>query len=152
MPCLLSSLFSCPAYSLCFERSTGPPGLPCIHYVKHAMVSDPGEAGITLPLTVMPVLTSTFITVLSFPTRQFHGSIPSTLRLTAYLLLKILCYHRASKDSLPGGWPTFRAGFTPAEIHDLARPQNRSVPFLRFSPDVPACSTRLLLIWEEHKA
>jgi len=95
------------------------------------MVSAPGEADISLPLTVIPVLTSTSITVLSFPTRQFRGSIPSTLRLTAYLLLKILCYHRASKDSLLVGWSTFRAGFTPAEIHDLARPHNKSVPFSR---------------------
>jgi len=27
-----------------------------------------------------------------------------------YLTLKTLCYHRVSKDSLPGGWPTFQGG------------------------------------------
>ena len=59
VPHLSSSLFSCPAYSLCSERDTGPPGLPCNHNVRHAMVSDPEEAGITLPLTAVPVLTST---------------------------------------------------------------------------------------------
>ncbi len=83
---LPSSLFSCSAYSLCSERNSGPPGLPCIHNVRHAMVSDPEETVITLPLAVIPVLTSTFITVWSFPTRKFRGSIPSTLWLTAYLL------------------------------------------------------------------
>ena len=46
VPHLPFSLFSCPAYSLCSERSTGPPGLPCNHDVKHAMVSDPEEADI----------------------------------------------------------------------------------------------------------
>ena len=46
VPHLPSFFFSCPAYSLCSERSTGPPGLPCNHDVKHAMVSDPEEADI----------------------------------------------------------------------------------------------------------
>ena len=50
------------------------------------MVSDPEEADIPLPLAAMPVLTSTTITVSSFPTRQLRGSIPSPLRITAYLL------------------------------------------------------------------
>jgi len=49
------------------------------------MVSDPGEVSIALPLAAMPMLTSTILTVLSFPTRQLRGSIPSTFRLTAYL-------------------------------------------------------------------
>lgn len=73
-------------HTLCFERGAGPPGLPCNHNVKHAMVSDPEEADITLPLAAMTVLTSTSITVSSFPTRQLRGSIPSTFRLMAYLL------------------------------------------------------------------
>src|SRR3972149_6383310 len=67
VPHLPSSLFSCPAYSLCCKRDTGPPGLPCNHNVKHAMVSDPEEAGFTLPFAVMPMLTSTSITVSPFP-------------------------------------------------------------------------------------
>ena len=81
----------------------------------------------------IPVLTSTFITVSSFPTRRLRGSIPSTFRLTAYLLavlrLKLdvtiqpprTCYLVADLPS--------RAGFSPAWLHDLARPHNKSVPF-----------------------
>jgi len=42
-----------------FEGGTGPPGLPCNPDVRHAMVSDPGEANIALPIAVMSVLTST---------------------------------------------------------------------------------------------
>ena len=63
---------------------------------------------------------------LNFPSR-------STFRFTACLLailrLKTLCYHKASKDSLPGGCPTFRGGFTPAEIHDLAWPHSTFFQF-----------------------
>jgi len=82
------------------------------------MVSDPEEAGITLPLAAMPVLTSTPNTVSSFLLRQLRGSIPSTLRLTAYLLAVLrlksdvttrpprTCY---PVDGLPSG-----AGFPPA--------------------------------------
>ena len=43
----------------CSERGTGSPGLPCNPDVRHAMVSDPGEAAINLPLALMSVLTST---------------------------------------------------------------------------------------------
>src|SRR3990172_7072346 len=132
VPHLPSSLFSCPAYSLCCERNTGPPGLPCNHNVKHAMVSDPEEAGITLPFAAMPVLTSTPNTVSSFPTRQLRGSIPSTLRLTAYLLAVLRLKSdvttrpprtRYPVDGLPSG-----AGFSPAGLRDLARPHIRTVP------------------------
>jgi len=82
------------------------------------MVSDPGEAGTTLPLAAMPMLTSTFLTVLSFPTQQLRGSIPSTFRLTAYLLAALRLKSdvttkpprtRYPVDGLPSG-----AGFTPA--------------------------------------
>ncbi len=99
------------------------------------MVSDPEEAAITLPLAVIPVLTSTFITVWSFPTRQFRGSIPSTLWLTAYLLavlrLKLYVTIEPPKTCYPVVGLPSEAGFTPAEIHDLARPHNKSVPFSR---------------------
>jgi len=50
------------------------------------MVSDPGEANISLPLAVMSMLTSAILTALSFSPRHFRGSIPSAFRLTAYLL------------------------------------------------------------------
>ena len=83
---LPSSLFSCSAYSRLLERSTGPPGLPCNPDVKHAMVSDPGDAVINLTLALMPVLTSTSSTVSSFPSRHLRGSIPSPFRITACLL------------------------------------------------------------------
>ena len=50
------------------------------------MVSDPGEVSIALPLAALHMLTSTGLTVLSFPTMLFRGSFPSSFRLTAYLL------------------------------------------------------------------
>jgi hypothetical protein len=125
MPHLPSSLFGCPAYSL-FERNTGPPGLPCNHNVKHAMVSDPEEAGIALPFAAIPVLTSTILKVSSFPTRQLRGSIPSTLRLTAYLLavlrLKLYVTMQPPRTCYPVVGRPSGAGFTPAGLHDLARP------------------------------
>jgi len=133
-PHLPFSLFSCPAYSLYFERNTGPPGLPCNHNVRHAMVSDPEEAGITLPISVISVLTSTSCTVSSFPTRQLRGSIPSSFRLTAYLLAVLRLKPdvttrpprtRYPVDGLPSG-----AGFPPAGLRDLARPHiGRCPPF-----------------------
>src|SRR3972149_1066761 len=75
------------------KESTGPPGCPCNPNVRHAMVSDPGEANIVLPLTPMLVLTSTSIKVLSFSSRHLRGSIPSTFRLTAYLLAVLRLKH-----------------------------------------------------------
>ena len=86
VPHLPFSLFSCPAYSLYSERDTGSPGLPCNHNVRHAMVSDPGEVCGALPLAASHMLTSTVLTVLSFPTKTLRGSFPSSFRLTAYLL------------------------------------------------------------------
>jgi hypothetical protein len=134
VPHMPSSLFSCPAYSLFFERNAGPPGLPCNHNARHAMVSDHEEATITLPLTVFIVLTSTIKKVSSFPTRHLRGS--NAFILTAYGLsarsptLKPGCYHTASKDSLPGCWPAFRDGIP-------ARWTTRPYPtaLLLFPPD-----------------
>ena len=134
VPHLPSSLFSCPAYSRSCERNTGPPGLPCNLNVKHAMVSDPEEAGITLPLAAMPVLTSTSITVSSFPTRRLRGSIPSTFRLTAYLLavlrLKLFVTKKPPRTCYPVAGQPSEAGFAPAGLHDLARPHKRTVPVI----------------------
>jgi hypothetical protein len=97
------------------------------------MVSDPEEAGTILPLTVMPVLTSTSNTVSSFPTRQLRGSIPSTFRLTAYLLailrLKLDVTTQPPRTRYPVVGLPSGAGFTPAGLHDLARPHIKSVPF-----------------------
>jgi hypothetical protein len=48
------------------------------------------------------------------PTRKITGLNPFNLSayglFARYPTLKTLCYHKASKDSLPGGWPTFRDG------------------------------------------
>ena len=77
------------------------------------MVSDPGEADISSPLPAMSVLTSTRNKASSFPI-VFTRLNP--FNLTAYGLsaccptLKALCYPKASKDLLPGGWLTFRGG------------------------------------------
>jgi len=116
------------------EESTGSPGLPCNHNVKHAMVSDPGEASIFLPIAKMPVLTSTSITVSSFPSRRLRGSIPSTLRLTAYLLavlrLKSDVAISPPRTRYPVAGQPSGAGYPPAGSHDLARPHNRTVPII----------------------
>jgi len=67
-------------------RNAGPPGLPCNQIVRHAMVTDPEEANIFLPVSSMLVLTYGSTTPSSFPTSHLRGSIPSNLRLTARLL------------------------------------------------------------------
>ena len=57
---------------------------------------------------------ASILKVSSFPTRQLRGSIPSTFTACGLSArcptLKTGCYHTVSKDSLPGGWPTFRGG------------------------------------------
>jgi len=96
------------------EENAGPPGLPHNPNVRHAKVSDPEEANTSLPLTVMLMLTSTNFTVSSFLLSLLTGLNP--FNLAAFGLparcptLKAECYHSASKDSLPGGWPAFRGG------------------------------------------
>jgi len=48
------------------------------------------------------------------PTRKITGLNPFNLSAyglpACYPTLKTLCYHKASKDSLPSGWPTFWGG------------------------------------------
>ena len=48
------------------------------------------------------------------PTRKITGLNPFNLSAyglpARYPTLKASCYHEASKDSLPGGWPAFRGG------------------------------------------
>ena len=99
-------------------RSVGSPGLPCNHNVRHAMVSDPGEVRISLPIAAMHMLTSTVYRVSSFPTRRLRGSIPSTLRLTAYLLavlrLKLNVTTQPPRTCYPVAGLPSGAGFTPA--------------------------------------
>ena len=102
--------------------------VPCNHNIKHAMVSDPEEAGISLPFAAMSVLTSTSLTVTvsSFPARQLRSSIPSTFLLTAYLLavlrLKLYVAIQPPRTCCPVVGQPSGAGFTPAGLHDLARP------------------------------
>ena len=64
--------------------------------------------------------------VSSFPSRQLRGSIPSSLRLTAYLLaflsLKLGVTTQPPRPRYPVTGLPSGAGFTPAGLHDLARP------------------------------
>jgi hypothetical protein len=110
----------------CRGESAGPPGLPCNPKVKHAMVSDPGEADTPLPLTGMPIATSAPSTASPFPSRRLRGSIPSTLRLTACLLavlrLKQCVATLPPRTRYPVAGQPSGAGFPPAGLRDLARP------------------------------
>ena len=109
--CLSPFIIGCPAYSLA-QENRGPPGLPHIRNIRHAMVSDPGET----PLTCHPpvdMLTSAMVTTSSLSTKL---SRLNPFNLTAYGLpsrcptLNLGDCSRRSKDSLPGGWPAFRGG------------------------------------------
>ena len=42
--CRSPFFIGCPAYLLPTQEVPGPPGFPRVHYVRHAMLSDPGEA------------------------------------------------------------------------------------------------------------
>ena len=95
------------------QESRGSPGLPHIHYVRHAMVSDPEE----MPLTChspMDILTSVSITTSSLSILTLSRLNP--FNLTAYGLssryptLNLWNYSHRSKDALPSGWPAFRGG------------------------------------------
>ena len=55
------------------QESKGPPGLPYIHNVKHAMVLDPGEANRFLLLTSRSMLTSEIVTASSLPASSFEA-------------------------------------------------------------------------------
>jgi len=115
------------------EEGAGSPGVPCNQFVRHAMVTDPEEANITLPLTIMSVLTSTSQIVLSFPARHLRGSIPSTLRLTACLLavlrLKLYVATQPPRTRYPVAGLPSGAGCTPARLRDLPRPHLRHEPY-----------------------
>ena len=123
VPHLPSPLFGCPAYSLC-ERDAGSPGLPCNHDVRHAIVSDPGEADISSPLPAISILTSTRNKVSSFPivlTRLIPFSLPAYL--LAVLRLKLYVTHKASKD-----WLTFWDGPHPLDYTTLPDRTLRILP------------------------
>jgi hypothetical protein len=124
-PHLPFSLFGCPAYSPCREEGARSPRLPHNHNVRHAMVSDPEEASISLPVSSMLVLTSGSTTPSSFPTSHLR-SFPSTFRLTACLLailrLKLNVTTQPPRTRYPVAGKPSGAGFAPARLCDLARP------------------------------
>jgi len=113
------------------QERRGPPGLPHIRNVPHAMVCDPGETPLTCHSPV-DMLTSIFCTTCpSQPLNQiFRGSIPSTLRLTACRLavLRLISGITPSdpRTRYPVAGQPSGAGFTPAKICDLARPHTKS--------------------------
>ena len=116
------------------EEGTGSPGLPHNHNVGHAMVSDPEEADITLPIAIISVLTSAPPTASSFPSRHLRGSFPSTLRLTACLLavlsLKLYVTTQPPRTRYPVAGLPSGAGFAPAGLRDLARPHWSRDPYV----------------------
>jgi len=66
-----------------------------------------------LPFTPMNMLTSVHSTTSSLPSISFEAQSlqPVAYGLpTRYPTLNLGDYSRRSKDSLPGGWPTFRGG------------------------------------------
>ena len=114
------------------KEGAGSPGLPHNHNVRHAMVSDPEEANISLPIALMFVLTSAPTKASSFPTSHLRGSFSSTLRLTACLLavlrLKLNVTTQPPRTCYPVAGLPSGAGFSPARLHDLARSHRRSDP------------------------
>ena len=110
------------------QERRGPPGLPHIRYVRHAMVSDPGEVPVTChsPLNMLTSVTSTTSSLSTDLSRL------NPFNLMAYGLssrcptLNLRDYSPRSKDSLPGGGQPSGAGFAPAKICDLARPHRYS--------------------------
>jgi len=86
--------------------------------IRGSVVADPEEADITLPLAVISMLTSASTTAWSFPTRHLRGSIPSTLRHTAYLLavlrLKLYVTTQPPRTCYPVAGLPSGTGFAPA--------------------------------------
>ena len=109
------------------QESSGSPGLPHIRNIRHAMVSDPGETPLTCH-SPADMLTSVIITTSSLSTITFRGSIPSTLRLTAYRLAVLRLISGIApvdpRTRYPVAGQPSGAGFTPAKICDLARPHD----------------------------
>jgi hypothetical protein len=111
------------------ERPLFPHGLPHNQIVRHAMVSDPEEASISLPISLILMLTSGPTTPSSFPTSHLRGSFPSTLRLTACLLavlrLKLYVAIQPPRTRYPVAGQPSGTGFPPARLRDLAQPHCR---------------------------
>ena len=110
--------------------------MPHIHYVRHAMVSDPEE----MPLTChspMNILTSVNITTSSLLILTLSRLNP--FNLTAYGLssryptLNLWNYSHRSKDALPSGWPAFRGGVL-SRLNIRPRPGRTMLWFGDFLP------------------
>ena len=89
------------------QEVPGPPGLPRVHHIRHAMLSDPGEAAPARHCASL-VWISASETASSFPC--FHISRLNHFSLSAYGLpaccstLNSRGYPLLSKNSLPGSW------------------------------------------------
>jgi hypothetical protein len=108
------------------EEDVGSPRFPHNHNVRHATVTDPGEAECHLP-----VRNSQFWLPSSAKRRPSHfitlrGSIPSTLRLAAYLLAVLRLKRHVTipppRTCYPVTSLSSGAGVTPAGLYDLAWP------------------------------
>jgi hypothetical protein len=125
---LPSSLFSCPAYSRYSERNTqGLPGCRVITMSNMPWSSTPGSRHHLAFNDDVCVDFHLFNNVV-LPTWQLRGSIPSTFRLTACLLailrLKLYVTIKPPRTRYPVVGRPSGTGFTPARIHDLARPHS----------------------------
>jgi len=60
-----------------------------------------------------------------------------------YPTLKTLRYHKASKDSLPGGWPTFRGG-----VHTrlITRPCPAALNLYSFQTNLKSAAWRVIIL------
>lgn len=108
------------------KEGAGSPRLPRNRDVKHATVSDPGEADDYLPGALPSVLASAITKASPSPYTNLRGSIPSTLRLAACLLavlrLKRVVTNTPPRTCYPVTGLSSGAGTSPARLRDLAWP------------------------------
>ena len=104
------------------QENRGSPGLPYIHFVRHAMVFDPGEALHDLPFASRHIDFRKHKYVVPHQI-TFRGSFPSTLRLTAYRLAILRLIARITsfdpRTRYPVAGQPSGTGFAPARIYVL---------------------------------
>ena len=87
----------------------GPPGLPCFHSVMHAMVSDPGEAGVAWASIGLVHIDFHIVNCVVLPNLRISGLYPFSLSVyglhACSPTLKDRGYSLTSKDLLSGGCP-----------------------------------------------